>query len=155
MCLEATWCLSFTTNNCVSLNEMFTYYMCQNHHHSSNIEEWFLTGYKSSLSQISHEILERLAKFYTDSTSNVYYSHVRQVVTLDCDGLHQPLSHSLPILLQNPALVTTCQVQDSKRVLEQALLHISVQLCVCVVTGRVVYLADRQVKALVTSSVCY
>lgn len=70
-------------------------------------------------------------------------------MTLDCDGLHEPLSHSLPVLLQNPALVTTRQVQDSKRVLEQALLHISIQLCVRVVTGRVVYLADRQFKALV------
>lgn len=71
------------------------------------------------------------------------------MVTLDCDGLHEPLSHSLPVLLQNPALVTTRQVQDGERVLEQALLHISIQLCVCVVTGRVVYLANRQFKALV------
>lgn len=88
-------------------------------------------------------------------TQTICHSHVRQVVILDCDGLHEPLPHSLPILLQNPALVTTRQVQDSECVLEQALLHVSVQICVRVVTGRVVYLANRQFKALVICSFCY
>lgn len=85
-------------------------------------------------------------------TQTICHSHIWQVVTLDCDGLHEALPHPLTILLQNSALVTTRQVQDSERVLEQALLHVSVQICVRVVTGRVVYLANRQFKALVNYS---